>query len=180
MIMQQLSRRLVAAGLFWFFLAGLASAEQLTTVAVVDIGKVYATFFKDSQSVRDLEKLQQSVQDELNNLQEKLKTAVAERYKAQQDNRPEEVLRLEKEIVSLKNFITDYKSIKSAEIKKARENLTKSDSFMTQLAEALKFVALEGGFSLILDMENPDLLFWSPDVDVTDKVLERLKKTLAP
>jgi len=163
------------------FLVLLASAlplaaEQLTTVAVVDITRVYTSFFKESESVRNLENYFESTQNELKKLQDDYQK-VRETYLAalkDQDTQLAEKIRTDLEAKRV--YINEYKQYSQKKINDMKESLQQTDVFYQKLYEAIKYVAEAGGYSIILDMEDPYLKFYTSDVDVTDAVLDRLKK----
>ena len=45
--------------------SSFARAEQLTTVGIVDVGKVTLAFYRDSQAVRELEEMTKRLQTEV-------------------------------------------------------------------------------------------------------------------
>jgi len=152
------------------------AAQQLTTVAVVDITRVYTSFFKESESVRNLENYFESTQNELKKLQDDYQK-VRETYLAalkDQDTQLAEKIRTDLEAKRV--YINEYKQYSQKKINDMKESLQQTDVFYQKLYEAIKYVAEAGGYSIILDMEDPYLKFYTSDVDVTDAVLDRLKK----
>jgi outer membrane protein len=55
-----------------------------------------------------------------------------------------------------------------------KENYASSLSMTTEIYDAIVFVAQSEGFSFVLKKSDPSLVWWSPDVDITDQVLTRL------
>ena len=175
MSMMGMRRGLVMA--FLSLILTVAWAEQLTTVAIVDSGRVYTTYFKESQSVRDWERLKQSVQEELNKYFAETTKMNADRLEAVKQNNSTEALRLEQEIAKRTQFYNEYKRVKQQQIADQGKSLMQSDSFLSEITAAIKFVAESEGYTVLLDSANPSLRFWSPEVDITDKVLTQLKKS---
>ena len=52
--------------------------------------------------------------------------------------------------------------------------MAESDAFLGELAAAIEFVAESNGLSLVLDKNNVTLLYYVPEVDVTDLVIAEL------
>ncbi len=152
-----------------------ATATQLTTVAIVNVARIYTTFFSESQQVRDFEKTKKVFQDELNSHQDKLRQLQEQRLTALAAKRNNEVLTIEKEMLELQQFINDYRRLKQAQLKDIETALRSGDQFMQELAVAIKYTAESEGYTVVLDKDDPSLRFWSPEVDITDKVLTRLR-----
>ena len=55
-----------------------------------------------------------------------------------------------------------------------KEKYASSLSMTTEIYDAIVFVAESEGFSFVMKKSDPDLVWWSPDVDITDAVLNRL------
>jgi outer membrane protein len=169
----------ILAGAFFLALAlcgPAVRAEQLTTVAIIDTGRVYTTYFRESQTVRDWERLKLSVQDELNKYFAETTRLQSERLDAAKQGNNAEVLRLEQEIAKRQQFYADYKRVKQQQIADAGKSLMQGDSFLTEIMAAIKYVAESEGYTVVLDSGDTYLRFWSPEVDITDKVLDYLKK----
>ena len=64
---------------------------------------------------------------------------------------------------------------KNAELEKLRKNLSSSNSFYQQLYKVISRVAESGGYTIILSLQQANGILWySPTVDITDKVIAEL------
>jgi outer membrane protein len=153
------------------------SAEQLTTVGVVDISTVYNSFFQDSLAVRELEELKDSIQQELDGHVAILRRLQEQKLEAESEGRENDALRLDEEIYEKTQFIQDFQRIKQRELYDRQQRLLNSDSFLSQLQNAIAFVAEANGFTIVVTANDDKLLWWSQEVDITELVLERLRAT---
>jgi outer membrane protein len=169
--------RLAAGALVALACLQAAVAEQLTTVAVVDTARVYTTFFKESQAVRDWEKLKLATQDELNKYFAETTKLNADRLEAVKRGDATEAMRLEQDIARRNQFYNDYKKVKQQQIADIGKSLSQSDSFLSEVQAAIKYVAEGEGYTVVFDAATSGLRFYSPEIDITDKVLEQLKKS---
>lgn len=149
------------------------SAEQLTTVGIVDIDRVYNSFYRDSQSVRELERLRREYQSEIDGYVQDLESLRDRRFRAEQLNNTGRVEELDEEILQMQTFLEDLTRRRRAQLE-AQQNQLLSDEFLQQLQEAIQFVAESEGYTVVLRTDSPGLQWWSSEVDISELVLERL------
>lgn len=153
------------------------SAEQLTTVGVVDISSVYTSFFSDSAAVRSLENLRNSIQRELDGHVAELRQLQQQKLDAENAGRESVALRLDNEIFEKSQYIQEFQRVKQGQLQDRQNNLRSSESFLSQLQAAISYVAEANGFTIVVSASDDKLLWWSQEVDITDLVLERLRET---
>ncbi len=153
-----------------------ASAEQLTTVAVIDITRVYNSFYRDSQQVRELENLRQQYQSEIESHRRELQRLEDRRAAAEERGDEERVDELDQQIVEQRQFLQDLAARRQRQLD-AREESLVSDEFLQQLLDAIEFVAESEGYTIVLRRDTEGLQWWSSAVDISDLVLDRLRQT---
>ncbi len=158
-------------------LGGYAFAEQLTTVGVVDVSTVYNSFFQDSLAVRELEELKESIQQELDGHVAILRDMQERKLEAESAGRNSEALRLDEQIFEQTQYIQEFQAVKQRQLYDRQQRLQNSDSFYSQLQNAIAFVAEANGFTIVVNANDDKLIWWSQEVDITDLVLERLRST---
>jgi len=88
-----------------------------------------------------------------------------------------EALKLEAEIISKGDFLAEYSRVKQVELESLKQKLVESDSFYDTLYNIIEDVAESEGLTIILSLQQANAILWySPSVDITDKVIERLSK----
>ena len=159
-----------------FFFSGLAlNAQQLTRFAVVDLPKVYTAFFRESRAVRDFEAQSARVQSEIDRLNGELQNLRSQYVDAQAQGNQQQALRLEAEINRRSEFLKEYYITKTTELENTRSRLTQSGSFLEQVYDEIRYVAESEGYSMVLNLkENTAILWYSPTVDITDKIINSL------
>jgi len=153
-----------------------AAAEQLTTVGIVDVTKVTTAFFRDSQAVRELEDLTAKLQAEINGITAEINQLRERKLTAENSGNQTLALQLDEEIFNKTNYLRDYYRIKSGQLQDRRNRLAESSSFLSELQGAIAFVAEDQGYNVILKSSDPNLLWWSRQVDITDLVITRLMR----
>ena len=165
--------RLLAV-LLGIVISASAGAEQLTTVGIVDVAKVTTAFFRDSQAVRELEDLTAKLQAEINGISAEINQLRERKLMAENTGDSAAALRLDEEIYNKTNYLRDYFRIKNAQLQERRNKLSESSSFLGELQKAIAFVAEDQGYNVILKSSDPNLVWWSRQVDITELVIARL------
>jgi outer membrane protein len=160
-------------------LAGLAGArlpaQQITRFAVVDLPKVYVAFFRDSRAVREFEERSDRVQREIDRMTREIQTLESSRLDAESRGEREQSLRLESEIYRKSENLKDYFKVKTAELEDQKKRLTQSGAFLDQVYDEIRIIAESEGYSMVLNLkENTGILWYSPTVDITDKLIQNL------
>jgi outer membrane protein len=164
----------LAIALFVLCLAA-AGAQQLTRFAVVDLPRVYTTFFRDSKAVRDFEERSSRVQSEVDRMTAEIQSLQRSRLEAEAAGEQDRMLRLENDIYRKSEFLKEYYRLKTAELEDQRKKLTQSGTFLQQVYDEIRLVAESEGYSMVLNLkENAGILWYSPTVDITDKVIQNL------
>ena len=158
------------------FTLGLnAGAQQLTRFAVVDLPRVYMAFFSESRAVRDFEARSAQVQAEIDRMSAEIQALRVNMVNAQAQGNMEQAFRIEADINRRTDFLREFYQVRTAELETMRNNLTQSGAFLEQIYDEIRFLAESEGFSMVLSLrENTGILWYSPTVDITDRLIKRL------
>ena len=158
---------IVAASALW--------AQQLTRFAVVDLPKVYQAFFRDSRAVREFEERSRRVQNDIDRMTKEIQDLKSRHADAVLQGNQEQAVRLENEIYRKSEFLKEYYNVKTAELDDQRKKLAQSGTFLEQVYDEIRYIAESEGYSMVLNIkENAAILWYSPSVDITDKVIQNL------
>ena len=152
----------------------LFASEQITKVGVVDLHKVTTTFFRESKAMRDIEDQRTQMRDEVAEIEQQISELERQVADAQLTDDPELTLGLDEQLFQLQQHLRNYLSIKNRQIQQMAARLTETDSFLTELTMAIEQVAEKEGYSLILNLNSNDILFYIPEIDITDLVINML------
>jgi outer membrane protein len=150
------------------------SAEQLTTVGIVDVSRVSTAFFRDSQAVRELEDMTARMQKEIDGITAEINELKNRKLQAENSGDQARALKLDEEIYNKTNYLKDFFRIRNTQLQERRNRLAESSSFLTQLQQAIAFIAEDQGYNVIMKSSDPNLLWWSRQVDITDLIIARL------
>jgi len=165
--------------LVFIFCLGLsmtAGAQQITRFAVVDLSRIYMSFFMESRAVRDFEDQSARVQAEIDRMSADIQNLRVNLINAQSQGLQEQALRLETEINRRNEFLKEYYRTKTAELEMIRSRLAQSEAFVEQVYDEIRYIAESEGYSMVLNINNnTGILWYSPTVDITDKVIRSLR-----
>ena len=151
------------------------AAQQLTRFAVVDLPKVYVAFFRESRAVRDFEERSARVQSEIDRMTAEIQNLKVNQVNAQAQGNMEQALRLDNEINRRSDFLKEYYRTRTAELETMKSRLTQSGAFLEQVYDEIRYIAESEGYSMVLNLkENTGILWYSPTVDITDKLIKNL------
>jgi Skp family chaperone for outer membrane proteins len=156
---------------------GTVSAQQFAKTGVVNLTRVNQ-FYKDARA-KAVEDLKASIQKDLDRMREEIRTLTEQRADASKRGDTAKVQSLDAEIQAKKDAFTAYGRQKQDELAAAGEALKNDPSFQKWLSQEIEQAAISKGFGLILNSANPTVLWYGPDADVTDDVIQRLQADLA-
>ena len=154
----------------------IAHGQHLTRVCVVDLPRVYQEFFRESRAVREFEERSNRVQAEVNRRQNNINELRVRLEEAREDNNSSQVNRLEVQISNQTESLREYFQAQTAILDNQRRNLMVSGSFLNQINDEMRFIAESEGFSIVMDMKaNNSIVWYSPTIDITDKLIQSLR-----
>jgi outer membrane protein len=152
-----------------------AASQQLTRFAVVDLSRVYMSFFRESRAVREFEEQSALVQSELDRMTREIQDLKNAQFAAQSQGNRSQVTRLENEIYQKSEYLKEYYQLKTAELEDRKSKLSQSGPFLDQVYGELRSIAESEGYSIVLNLnENKGILWYSPVVDITDQLIRNL------
>ena len=165
--------------LFLLFLSSLfvlnVHAQQLTRFAVVDLPRVYTAFFRDSRAVRQFEERSARVQTDIDRINREIQEMRSRHADAVLRNDDSEALRLETQINRRTEFLREFYTTRTAELENERRRLMQSGSFLDQVYDEIRRIAESEGYSMVINLaENRGIIWHSPTVDITDRVISNL------
>ncbi|QEN03266.1 OmpH family outer membrane protein [Thiospirochaeta perfilievii] len=150
------------------------SANDITKVGIVNVNEVYTRFIKESADVRKFDELKRSIQEEISKRKIEIDQIDKELIEARDDDNQELVVELESELQIKKINLQEYTKYKNRDLNaRISSDATKSD-FADKLQEAIQSVGLKNGYSVIFQKTDPNLLWFQPDVEITELVIQEL------
>ena len=168
-------KRIGFLAVFCFSALWCVQAQQLTRFAVVDLTKIHTAYFKDSRAVRDWEERSRKVQTDIDRMAKEIQNLKAKQAEAAMQGNQDEASRLENDIYRRSEALKSYYTLKTAELEDQRNKLAQSDPYYKEVHDELRFIAESEGYSMVLNLKDVSGILWySPSVDITDKVIQNL------
>ncbi|MEI6386853.1 MAG: OmpH family outer membrane protein [Spirochaetota bacterium] len=170
------SRRLSASLALLVLAAVGAGAQQITRIAVVDLGKIIIAYSRDSAVLHDFEAKKASIQLEIDSMSTEIKTLKARKAEADKAKDAPSSARLEADIAKRTDAFRVFVRAKQEELDTEAGKINASDAFMQLVYSNIQSVAETEGYSLVLNLRSADsvmsaVLWYSPMIDITDKVI---------
>jgi outer membrane protein len=155
----------------------LFAQQSITRFAVVDVGRIIQTFVGTMDDAKAYTEKRERIQAEINRLTRELQELNTKLSEAIKEDDKSQIRDLERQFESKRQAVQLYITTSQAELDKDLEKVvTNNNTFKTQLNNALRYVAESEGYSMVLSkQEASGILWYSPSVDITSKVIERLR-----
>ncbi|MCQ2981477.1 MAG: OmpH family outer membrane protein [Treponemataceae bacterium] len=173
-------KKLLIAGILALIPVVSAFAQQdLTRFGVIDTSRVYTTYFRSSAGVRNYDSKLTEFQTEVKKKTEELEALQKKIVEAKNSGNETQELKLQAEYQKKYDFLTEYSRTKRVELDSLKKKLETSDEFYEKLYNAIEHIAESEGYSIILSLQDSNSILWySPTVDITDKVISQLSSIL--
>ena len=152
-----------------------AEAQQITRFAVVDLPQVHMAFFRESPAVREFEARAARVQADIDRMTAEIQTLRVNMVNAQAQGNQEQALRIEADLNRRSDFLREFHRTQTATLEAQRVRLAQDDAFLGQVYDEIRFIAESEGFSMVLNLHaNNGIIWFSPTVDITDRLIRNL------
>ena len=156
-----------------------AFSQQITRVAVLDMARVLSAFPKDTAALKNFETRKAEVQAEIDKRAAEIKELQARKSDADSTGDISQSNLLSIELARKTSDLKEYVTARQNELDLLAKALSSSASFVQKLGATIAQVAEAEGYSLVMNLkpqdQNANIVLWnSPSVDITDKVIQAL------
>ena len=164
---------------FILFLLSISCAlygQQLTRFAVVDLAKIYTSFFSESRAVRDFEDRSARVQAEIDRQTRAIQELRVRQSEAVMQNNQTEANRLETQVQRQTQALNDYYQAQTAVLERMKAQLMQSGTFFNQVYDEIRYIAESEGYTMVMSLnDNKGIVWYSSTIDITDRVIQSLR-----
>jgi outer membrane protein len=152
------------------------SNQNFPKVGVININKIAQTYFKNSNALRELEQEKEKNKRYIDQIKEQIKELEKKILEAKINNDDDIARRYELDKDKKTEHLREYSRITTQRIEEKMKKLYYSDNFMNELLDAIDTISFKNGFSLVLDINAGNIYFYTPEIDLTDLVIEELMR----
>ena len=157
------------------FVISLSAQASITRFAVIDMSRVAAAFADQSTEAKAFNEKRDRVQAEIDKQNKELQELNSKLTEAQEEGKRDMERTLENQIRTKTQSLQTYIKNSFADLERERNRLLKNDTFMAQINTVIKSIAESEGCSMVLSKDGQGILWYSPSVDITNKVIERIR-----
>ncbi len=150
--------------------------DQITKVGIIDLSAIISNYFRESQAWRELEEMTRKFEEDKERIIKEIEQLQQKKIEAENSGNDSLALRIQDEIFSKREYLKEFTTIKSSQIRRKKETLMESPTFLAEVLAEIQYIAESEGFSVVFRAKDPNLMWWSPEADITETVLERLRK----
>ena len=155
----------------------LFAQQHITNFGVVDTTKVYEQFFRNSSAVKSYEEKRAVFQEEISRRSDEIRDLQAKLQEAQDLGMDADVKKYQDSIRIKSSSLKTYTQQKNTELNNIKNNLSNNNEFYKNLNRTIKKVAENEGLSMVINLQQSNSILWySPAVDITEKVIESLEQ----
>lgn len=169
-------KKIALTAVIFFIALSFAGAAKLTMVGVVDLTKIVSDYFQESSAWREIDQMIEKTEQTIEEQREAINQLEQQKLEAQEQSNDKKVLQLEEEIRNKQEYLKEYNRIMNERIETKKSNLLTSSDFSKEILRAVEYVAEHEGFSIVLRKKDPNILYYNYEVEITDKVLEYLRR----
>jgi Skp family chaperone for outer membrane proteins len=152
-------------------LAGV-SAQQFAKTGVVNLTRVTQAY--RTALTKHVEDLKGSIQKDLDKKKDEIRLLNDQRSDAVKRGDTAKVSSLDADLQAKKDAFAEFGKAKQAELAAAAEALKSDTALQKLLPQDIEQAAISKGFALIVNSSNPAVIWYGPDADITDDVINRL------
>jgi outer membrane protein len=157
-------------------LFSLSAQASITRFAVVDMNRVTAAYAEQSAEGKAFIEKRDRIQAEIDRQNKELQELNAKLAEARENGNQNQIKNLENQVRSKTQAIQTYIKTNFAELERERELLFSNENFMNLVTSIIRAIAQSEGYSMVLNKSEGSVVLWySPAVDITNKVIERLR-----
>jgi len=174
-----MTRSRPAAFIAALLLVGLPSTgafgqQRLTNFCVVEVGRVNQVFFRESKRAKEYQAFRDLVKQELKTMDSYIEELKLKKVEANRANNAAEVSRLDKLIGDRQSERDTYVKLQEQKRLTMLDDLQSNDKYFRELIAAIEWVCHQEGYAGAFSIPEAPLLWWDPDIDITDKVIARM------
>ncbi len=149
-------------------------AQRIVNACVINRIKVSEAYMRESRRARELDAFMENVEEEIARMTTEIELLKSRRLDAVRDNNDRRVDELDDQLREMEDNLSTYRELQQRKREQMIQDLIDTDAFYRDLIAAIQRVCEEEGFSLAYDLNVAGILWWDPEIDITQRVIRAL------
>ena len=151
------------------------TAEQLSKIGIVNFSKIVEDYFAESSAWREIDAMRDKYNEGKDQILDEINELKMQKLEAENDGNELNVLKIDDQIYSKQEYLKEFHSIWQSRINNKVQGVYQSSTFTAEILDAINYIAENEGYSMIMRTQDPNILWYNQEIDVTEKVLARLR-----
>lgn len=167
--------------LFIVLILGLAlpaAAQQFAKTAVVSLSRIYTQFYKESKGVKEFEDLKNGMKKEIDRRRQEILALNSQRLEAANGGDSAKAQELDQELQRKQEEFKEFGRQQQDILRKKSDEVKNDLGFQKQVMDEIEQERISKGFNIVLNADDPVVVNYGPDADITDGVIARLNSII--
>jgi outer membrane protein len=156
-------------------IASVSFAESLSKIAVIDIERIFESFPEQSRVFQRIDDLRNDYDAWMAERDQQLDDVELQIIDAKEAGDEVELARLEQMKTDILENRRTYHEIMTRRIQDAYQEIAEGEGIVQEILRAIEYVAIDEGYSAVLDASDSRIWWYSQEIDITDLVISRLR-----
>jgi Skp family chaperone for outer membrane proteins len=165
-------KRILVLCVFGLAVLGSVSAQQFAKTGVINLTRVNQVY--KAGVAKHFDDLKVAIQKDLDRMKDEIRLLNDQRNDASSKNDSTKVASLDLDIKAKRDAFAEFGKRKQEELATAGEAMKSDTTLQKLLPQDVEQSAISKGFALIVNSANPAVIWYGPDADITDDVINRL------
>ena len=160
------------------FFASLAvyAQQQIPKIGIIDYTRIVQRMMPSMDQLQEVKNIKQSIEDETAAIETEISALEKEREdivaRSHYSDATEEI---DEQISSLRYYLQQFVEEKNRELEEKKALVPDTAEIISKIVNQIQYVAESEGYSIIFDSKDKNIIWWTHSVDITDKVMRRLR-----
>ena len=162
--------------LFIFATVAVYAQQQIPKIGVIDYARIIQRMMPNSDQLQEIKKIKQTIDAETASIEGEIAQLTKERDALAKKNKNNSgVNEINEQIASLKYYLQQFTAEKNKELEEKKAFAPDTTEILSRIVNQIQYVAESEGYSIIFDSNDKNIIWWTQSVDITDKVMRKLR-----
>ena len=150
--------------------------QQIPKIGIIDYTRIVQRMMPSMDQLQDIKNIKQAIEDETSSIETEI--AALEREKediAARSHYSDATDEIDEQITSLRYYLQQFVEEKNRELEEKKALVPDTAEIISKIVNQIQYVAESEGYSVIFDSKDKNIIWWTHSVDITDKVMKKLR-----